>query len=83
MKTLDDAIGCWTIRKEGLPRLSWLVGQSMRWCRIATRENDPYRLTNELDLLETRLETMLSLTRHAQVRLVEIINTKELEKVNV
>lgn len=81
IKTLEEAIGCWTARREynDLTALSDLVSQSARWCRRATLDNSPVALRAELTLLRTRIKTLDDLAASALTRLNEIERTGELK----
>ncbi len=82
MKTLDEAIGCWTVHPEylNLVKLAGMVSDSARLCKRVTLQNDPALLTTELELLRKRLESMTEVTLDAQRRLRQIIETKELAR---
>ena len=80
MKTLEDAIGCWTTNPEynGLVQIASIVGASARLCRTKTLNNNPQGLLEELELLQKRVNTMEELTNDTIRRCREIINTNEL-----
>lgn len=81
MKTLEEAIGCWTVNREynSLPRLAKMVSEAARWCRASTlHSKNPQLLKRDLDILRARLETMMETTLSAQARLTQIIKTEEL-----
>ena len=81
-KTLEAAIGCWTSNKEynSLIHQSRKIGIAAQSCRRYTLANKPAQLEIELKVLRNRLETMLELTKDAQRRITEIMQTGELEK---
>jgi hypothetical protein len=83
MKSLDDAIGCWTVNSEynSLPTMARKVSIAASTCRWLTTAGKVERLALELGILQKRLETMLQLTIDAQRRLKEIIDTNELDRV--
>jgi hypothetical protein len=78
MKTLEDAIGCWTTADDGLGHSAALINQSVRNVQRATKKNAALVLQAELDLLHRRLNTMAELTIHASLRCRNIITTNEL-----
>jgi hypothetical protein len=82
MKTLDDAIGCWTTRPDwnSVVPYSKLISNSAKACRRETLRNNPMKLVAELEILRNRLNGMLELTTDAERRLAQIIATNELEK---
>jgi len=81
MKSLDDAIGCWTVNSEynSLPTMARKVSIAASTCRKYTTAGKVDQLALELGVLRKRLETMLELTVDAQRRLKEIVDTNELE----
>ena len=80
MKTLEDAIGCWTTSQEGLKSKAALIANSVKFCRFRTEENNPQKLLKELRLLKDRISTIKELTVDAIERCHEIINTEELTR---
>lgn len=82
MKTLDQAIGCWTTNVDGgLIAKVALIKASVLACKhITLRNNSPRVLLNELELLQKRIDTIRDLARAAHRRCQQIIDTKELEQ---
>ena len=82
MKTLNDAIGCWTVNRDynSLPALATKVTEAARWCRDSTlhKRNDPHRLLRDLNILKARLGSMTETIDSAIKRCEEIIHTNEL-----
>lgn len=81
MKTLEQAIGCWTSNRQynSLEIIADLVKESARGCRKATLKDDPMKLAGELELLSARLRTLTELNNDAMRRLTVIIQTGELQ----
>lgn len=79
-KTLEQAIGCWTVTPEynSLPELAKMVRESAVACRNLTKRNRPELLLRELEVLIGRIDTIQSLAVDAKRRLREIIETGEL-----
>ena len=80
-KTLEEAIGCWTVNRDynSLPQLARGVSEAARWCRQKTLRGRPHKLLRDLRLLCGRLEAMLEVTNDAIRRCEKIINTDEVE----
>jgi hypothetical protein len=80
MKSLDDAVGCWTVNTEynSLPTMARKVSIATSRCRKFTTAGKVAQLALELEILRKRLGTMLELTVDAQRRLKEIVDTNEL-----
>ena len=81
MKTLEQAIGCWTVNPNynSLVCMARHISESTRHCRHKTLRNNPSALAAELRVLRGRLEAMIETTNDAIKRCAEIINTNELE----
>lgn len=80
MKTLEDAIGCWTTSEDGMHDRGEMIVQSIRAVKRQTKRNNTDRLFEELHLLHRRLTSTLELTNDAMRRLHIIVVSKELEK---
>lgn len=78
-KTLEEAIGCWTVNMEynSLPALASLVKNSANRCSRITKRSTPIILAMELEILRKRAETILELTNDAIRRCREIIEKGE------
>lgn len=81
MKTLDQAIGCWTVNPDynSLVCMAKHVSKSARLCRDRTLSGRPAKLAEELRVLRGRLAAMIETTDDAVRRCAEIIDTNELE----
>lgn len=81
-KSLNDAIGCWTTDKGGLPWRGTLVMDSINRCKRGTIKGNaaPEALKGELELLKGRAQSLLDLTEEALKRCQYIIDTKELDR---
>lgn len=83
MKTLRDAIGCWTATPEynGLVELATRVTKTAKRCRaITVRNPPPMKLLDEMELLQGQLGAMQETTAVAIRRCQEIIANKETGK---
>ena len=82
-KTLNDAIGCWTVNTDynSLPILANMIKKTANRCKRITlaKRSDPKKLLSELVLLHRRLESMDEITCDAIRRCKQIINTNEVE----
>ena len=80
MKTLDDAIGCWTVNPDynSLPTMAGHILKTTRQCRSQTLRGNPQALKGQLHALRAKLLTMVELTDDAIRRLQQIIDTDEL-----
>lgn len=79
MKTLNDAIGCWTNSDNSLAHMAMNIHAAAAKCRGITKKNmAPEVLLEELSLLKRRLESMMEITEGAIKRCKEIIDTEEL-----
>lgn len=82
MKSLENAIGCWTVNPDynSLPVLAKGVREAAIWCRRATlsKKSDPAFLRRDLKILRARLDAMVEVTDSAIVRCQQIIDTNEL-----
>lgn len=80
-KSLDDAIGCWTVNKQflSLPILAKKVSEAANWCqqRTLSKLNDPQLLLNDLRILRSRLDSMVEVADSAIARCQQIIINKE------
>jgi len=79
-KTLEQAIGCWTVNREynSLDQLAKGVSASARAARVKTLKNKPHHLLRELQVLRARLGAMVDVTDGAINRCKQIIDTGEL-----
>lgn len=86
MKTLEEAIGCWTVNSDynSLTVLASGIKHTANRCqRITKRNQPPGELLTELDVLKRRTETMLELTNDAIRRCTQIIETGECNATKV
>lgn len=79
-KSLNDAIGCWTVNLNynALPVLAKMVSVTAARCRSITFEGDPARLLDELNLLRRQIDSFAEVTDSAITRCKQIIATNEL-----
>lgn len=83
MKTLEQAIGCWTTNKQynSLPVLCRRVLDTATRCSRITKRNKKLEiLLEELDLLIKQINTLLKLAEDTRNRCMKIITTDELQK---
>jgi hypothetical protein len=77
-KTLEMAIGCWTVNPDSFEHKITLIRQSATTCKRFTIGNQPpSRLKEELILLQRRIEALTEVVASAVTRCDEIINTGE------
>jgi hypothetical protein len=77
-KTLEDAIGCWTIDPGGFRTRIQLISQSARVCGVFTKQNrSPKELLAELQMMRRRIDALTEVVDSAIVRCTAIINTGE------
>ena len=75
-KTLEEAIGCWTIDPQGLAGSVKAVADSIYACAKITRRNrSPRTLLCELKLLDHRLDVLADDVDTALRRCRELIST--------
>jgi hypothetical protein len=78
-KTLEDAIGCWTVDPASFKSRFEQIRFSIRTCKTFTQQNQPpERLLEELRLLKRRLDSLNEVVTSAVTRCEQIITTKEL-----
>lgn len=80
-KTLEEAIGCWTVNKDynSLQVLATNISKTAARCRRITQQNKPPAvLKTELELLQRQIVTIEETTEEAIIRCNVIIVTKEL-----
>jgi len=84
-KTLEQAIGCWTVNEDYnvLPAMGKMILKTCKRARAITKRGNAKQLKAELFVLRKRLITTLDLCKDAERRLTEIIETKELEKDSI
>lgn len=81
-KSLEDAIGCWTVNPSynSLPTLARMVLETTKCCRRTTQRGNPDKLKADLSDLYSQASSLRELAESAIHRLNQIIETKELEK---
>lgn len=77
-KTLEAAIGCWTVNPDSFDHKIKLIRQSATTCKRFTRGNrKPAELKSELILMQRRVAALTEVLASAVTRCDEIINTGE------
>jgi hypothetical protein len=77
-KTLEQAIGCWTVDPDGFRTRIQLISQSGRVCCLFTKQNKPpQELLSELQFMRRRIGSLTEVVDAAIVRCTAIINTGE------
>jgi hypothetical protein len=77
-KTLEQAIGCWTVNPDGFRTRIQLISQSARVCNLFTQQNKPpAELLSELQFMRRRIASLTEVVDSAIVRCEAIISTGE------
>ncbi len=77
MKTLEEAIGCWTVGSDGLDRHARAISSTVHKCSYYTKRGRMLDLAKELELLTRQMDAMNETLLGALNRFKEIVDTEE------